>query len=128
MLQNQLAQFKARCAVCVLYNHLLCAGNVISSSSFVHMLRCATSCMSLRLGTLYYTGLWQSVVNSEYVVKPSELCKPGKCSAAAAPLMSVTALGFAHLVLPSLKPDYVVWNCGHWSGKLLLQVLAVTGM
>jgi hypothetical protein len=59
-------------------------------------------------------------VNAEYVVKPSELCKPGKCSAAAAPVMSVTALGFAHLVLPSLKPDYVVWNCGHWSGKLLL--------
>jgi hypothetical protein len=41
--------------------------------------------------------------------------KPGYCSAAAG-FMTVTALGFAHLVLPSLKADWVSWSCGIWRG------------
>eukprot|EP00953_Heterococcus_sp_UTEX-ZZ885_P029671 15733-Heterococcus_DN1.PRE.1 len=66
------------------------------------------------LGVTLHTSMWEAAVNPDYVLQPSELCAPGKCSAAAAPVMTVTALGFADLVLPSLQPDWVMWNCGLW--------------
>jgi hypothetical protein len=62
-----------------------------------------------------HTSMWEAAVNTKHVLNQSELCEPGNCSALTG-FMTATALGFTDLVLPSLKPDWIVWNCGLWKG------------
>jgi hypothetical protein len=59
--------------------------------------------------------MWAAAVNAAYRRASSDLCEPGYCSAEMA-YLTTTPLGFADLMLPALKPDWVVWNCGFWGG------------
>jgi hypothetical protein len=56
-----------------------------------------------------HTDTWAAAVNAAYRRDASDLCQPGYCNTEKA-FLTTTALGFADLILPSMKPDWVQPN------------------